>query len=278
MQPLIQLPLDLFEQPEFQQLHQRTTSGQFKQALTLWTILLFKAAKLGQAGQIFSEPLTPLTLGQLREWFEVTRTEYVARPLQLLCDCRLIAPAANGQYCICNWRRYQPVGVTEHGGMVKFQSAQAAALPSLQHYTAAQQARLAKTTAKVLAYLQQGSGKQFPVDVTTQLLLANLFNQQVTMQQIKQVIDWKIKDWRDTDYWLYVRPKTLFGPKFQQYLQEAPPLPTARPVATQSRTQYLQMLYNVCSGDIDFAIKRAANEAVTTTHTEMEAIGHALGH
>lgn len=132
-----------------------------------------------------------------------------------------------------------------------------------------------QATAKVLAYLNQQTGKHFVVDQRSQQLLGHLFQQQVTMRQIKQVIAWKCHEWRDTEFWKFVRPQTLFGPKFAQYLQEAPPLKLPKTTTKISRQTYLRQLYGM-SCSVAEVVRRAAADNIHTTTQEVEAIAHEL--
>ena len=43
-----------------------------------------------------------------------------------------------------------------------------------------------------------------------------------TLEDFKRVIDWKVSKWIGTDMEQYLRPETLFGTKFESYLNEAP--------------------------------------------------------
>lgn len=42
------------------------------------------------------------------------------------------------------------------------------------------------------------------------------------MEDFKKVIDWKVSEWTGTDMEKYLRPETLFGTKFEGYLNAAP--------------------------------------------------------
>lgn len=285
------LPCNFYEQAEFKQLHQVSTGNQERNALALWVRALACAARLAQDGLIgytTDQPLTPTDFTALLGFDRVTRVQPL---LDVLADCDLIKQAADQHYYICHWQRYTvaPEVAAQYHGLIKFDTADEAPLAApateltqitplaLQDYTPEQRLRLAASTQKILAYLHQQSGKEFAATDAVQILLAGLFSQKVTMKQIKQVIDWKIKDWYGGDYWKYLRPQTLFGPKFKQYLLEAPPAPYVKQAA-QTRAEYLQAVFTVCSGDIALAIRRATDEGVTTDQAELEAIGHALGH
>lgn len=53
------------------------------------------------------------------------------------------------------------------------------------------------------------------------------------LEDFQRVIDWKYSEWHGTDMEKYLRPETLFGTKFESYLNNAPkkkepePMPTA---------------------------------------------------
>lgn len=405
LKPVIQLPSDLFQLPEFQQLAQLTTKTQYRTALALWLKLLLKAGRLNQAGLVYTRAEWPLSLGAVCRLANITEIPTARRSLAFLIQAGLLVTTENHQYRICNWQRYylaQPPA--DYHGLIKFtgkasgkmgqqpplppattaldrpsapqasagssrpnapktvggalddsgapvdnavladnaapadntasamqqlvkpapaatpaaetkqpvnpvptatpaatispatrstatvksattiqQATSPAATakpttaspPPLTAYSAAQQARLQQATVKVLAYLNQQTGKRFVVDQRSQRLLGHLFQQQVTMAQIKQVINWKCHEWRNTEFWKFVRPQTLFGPKFNQYLQEAPPLTRPKTRTTVSRQAYLRQLYGM-SCSVAEVVRRAAADNIHTTTKEVEAIAHEL--
>ncbi len=291
----VQLPVTLFTEPNWQQLDQETTKLQWRDVFAIWIKLLFRAADLDQAGLVYTSKNRPLSNRTIANWAKIGHSELIPPLLQHLQKNDMIAPAANGQYRICHWERFFVAKDTAHGRPSRFYdpqqppTAQPAPQPpvplpanvtplALQKYTPEQRAKLAASSHRILAYLQQQSGKAFTDTVATQVLLAALFEQKVTVKQIKQVIDWKCHDWYGGDYWKFVRPQTLFGPKFKQYLLEAPPPPHVQPAARLTKQQYLRDLYQLSCGDVNMVLLRAADEAVTVTKAEVEAIGHELGY
>lgn len=54
----------------------------------------------------------------------------------------------------------------------------------------------------------------------TKTLLKALLNQHFTMSEIKTVIDKKAAEWMGTPNEIYLRPETLFGNKFEGYLNQ----------------------------------------------------------
>ena len=74
-----------------------------------------------------------------------------------------------------------------------------------------------------IAYLNQVANKRYKfVDKTKRLLLAR-FKEGFTLEDFKQVIDIKTAEWKDSpEFSKYLRPETLFGSKFDGYLNQKP--------------------------------------------------------
>lgn len=74
-----------------------------------------------------------------------------------------------------------------------------------------------------IAYLNQVANKRYKfVDKTKRLLLAR-FKEGYTLEDFKQVIDIKTAEWKDSpEFSKYLRPETLFGTKFDGYLNPKP--------------------------------------------------------
>lgn len=50
--------------------------------------------------------------------------------------------------------------------------------------------------------------------------LIRLIDQGYTLEDFKEVIDFKCEKWKGTEFEQYLRPYTLFGTKFESYLNE----------------------------------------------------------
>ena len=74
-----------------------------------------------------------------------------------------------------------------------------------------------------IVYLNQVANKRYKfVDKTKKFLLAR-FNEGYTLEDFKQVIDIKTAEWKDSpEFSKYLRPETLFGSKFDGYLNQKP--------------------------------------------------------
>jgi hypothetical protein len=93
---------------------------------------------------------------------------------------------------------------------------------------------LEKTKNKELwipvVYLNQVTNKHYKfVDKTKKFLLAR-FNEGYTLEDFKQVIDVKTEEWKDNpEFFKYLRPETLFGSKFDSYLNQKPKISKSKP-------------------------------------------------
>ena len=54
----------------------------------------------------------------------------------------------------------------------------------------------------------------------TQSLISARFNENFTLDDFKRVIDNKVSEWKNTEMEKYLRPETLFGTKFESYLNQ----------------------------------------------------------
>ena len=77
---------------------------------------------------------------------------------------------------------------------------------------------------RIISYLNSKTGKHFRhTSKETQKLINARLNAKFTEQDFLTVIDNKVSKWfTDPKYCEYLRPETLFGPKFESYLQDIP--------------------------------------------------------
>ena len=74
---------------------------------------------------------------------------------------------------------------------------------------------------EILDYLNQKIGSKYKSTTpkTIACIKARL-KEKFTIDDFKQVIDKKVKEWKDTEMEKYLRPETLFGTKFESYLNQ----------------------------------------------------------
>lgn len=92
-------------------------------------------------------------------------------------------------------------------------------------------------TEEVIGYLNRHAGTHYkPTTASTRKLVKARLNEGFTVEDIKQVIDKKCADWlNNRDMAQYLRPETLFGPKFESYLNAR-----SRQQTLQNNTTYRQ--------------------------------------
>jgi uncharacterized phage protein (TIGR02220 family) len=73
-------------------------------------------------------------------------------------------------------------------------------------------------------YLNAITGKSYKYNTTKTVscILARVNEGFTNIEDYKKVVDLKYKQWNGTENEIYIRPETLFGPKFEGYLQTAP--------------------------------------------------------
>ena len=71
-----------------------------------------------------------------------------------------------------------------------------------------------------IAYLNQVTSKNYKyIDKSIKLIQAR-YNEQFNLEDFKKVIDTKVEEWANSDMEKYLRPETLFGSKFESYLNQ----------------------------------------------------------
>jgi uncharacterized phage protein (TIGR02220 family) len=78
--------------------------------------------------------------------------------------------------------------------------------------------------ADIIQYLNEKTGKSFKPDSRkTKDLIQARFNEGFTLEDFKKVMDLKSAEWQQDAKWSkFLRPETLFGTKFESYLNQQP--------------------------------------------------------
>lgn len=74
---------------------------------------------------------------------------------------------------------------------------------------------------RLLRYLNSLSGKDYGISVKRNRYLLNELCYKYTEDEIRMVIEYKCNEWASTPQDKWLRPSTLFGPKFDEYRVEA---------------------------------------------------------
>jgi len=76
---------------------------------------------------------------------------------------------------------------------------------------------------EIISYLNEKAGTNYkPTTKKTISLIKARFNEGFNIDDFKVVIDKKTIDWQNTEFEKFLRPETLFGTKFESYLNEKP--------------------------------------------------------
>lgn len=96
---------------------------------------------------------------------------------------------------------------------------------------------------EIIEYLNNRSGKNYRYTTkATQRHIRARFEEGFTLEDFKRVIDWKVSQWLgDKDMDRYLRPETLFGTKFESYLNESPALPKDLPEKTEEPEEHIDL-------------------------------------
>lgn len=76
---------------------------------------------------------------------------------------------------------------------------------------------------EIIKYLNQKADKNFRANTKKTIeKIRSRLNEGYIIEDFKKVIDIKVNKWKNTEFDDYLRPETLFGPKFENYLNERP--------------------------------------------------------
>lgn len=100
-------------------------------------------------------------------------------------------------------------------------------------------------TKSIIDYLNKRTGKKYSVKTKkTEKLIHKLLNNGFTVEDFERVIDVKCKQWLNNEKMnQYLRPRTLFSEKFEDYLNEAPARAQQESTHGQSVTDKMRALY-----------------------------------
>lgn len=74
---------------------------------------------------------------------------------------------------------------------------------------------------EIVSYLNDKADKQYkPTTAKTKSCIKARWNEGFRVKDFRSVVDTKVSDWKENDMSKYLRPETLFGTKFEGYLNE----------------------------------------------------------
>ena len=97
----------------------------------------------------------------------------------------------------------------------------------------------------VIDYLNKKANTNYrPTTKNTQSFINARVKEGYTAEDFKKVIDSKSKEWLNTDFEKYLRPATLFGTKFENYLNEAN---KKTPIAVGAEKKNIKLNPSICN-------------------------------
>ena len=97
----------------------------------------------------------------------------------------------------------------------------------------------------VIDYLNKKANTNYrPTTKNTQSFINARVKEGYTVEDFKKVIDSKSKEWLNTDFEKYLRPVTLFGSKFENYLNEAN---KKTPIAVGAENKNIKVNPSICN-------------------------------
>ena len=114
--------------------------------------------------------------------------------------------------------------------------------------------REGETISNIINYLNDVTGKNYKATTPkTRTLIKARLKEGFVLHDFKDVIDKKYKQWRGGDMEKYIRPETLFGTKFEGYLNESDvvEIPRTKKYEETPSERAMRMLNEVIGGQTE---------------------------
>ena len=237
----VKITTDMFDNRKIKHLRKLPEGNNI---VLIWVMLLTMAGRCNAGGMIFlteNIPYTPKMLADELGFEENT----VKLALQMLEQFNMIT-TQHGRFAIAGWEEYQNIEgldkIREQNRLRKAaqRARQKAALPPPEqsrdsHGTVTdghatdkdkeedkESDKEERIYTPVITYLNEKAGTKYkPTSNKTQEKIRARVSEGFTLEDFKTVIDKKCADWlNDAKMCKFLRPETLFGPKFEGYLNE----------------------------------------------------------
>jgi len=208
--------------------------------LVIWVKLLSQAGKTNSSGYIFLSESIPYTDEMLATIFNRPLST-IRLALQTFENLGMIGIDDNSFIRIENWEKHQNVAgldkirqqtrerVAKHREKKKLNEPQKNVTLHVTDSNATEEELELEEDKEVIPYveiinyLNDASGKNYRSNTQkTKKLIKARWNEGFTLDDFKKVIDNKCQEWIDGEMDKYLRPNTLFGTKFESYLNENP--------------------------------------------------------
>jgi predicted phage replisome organizer/uncharacterized phage protein (TIGR02220 family) len=212
--------------------------------LVIWIKLLSQAGKTNASGYIYLNENIPYTDEMLSTIFNRPLST-VRLALKTFQQFGMIDISDNHFISIENWEKHQNIAGLEK---IREQTRQRVAkhrenkqLPSKENVTlhvtdgnaTEEELELEEELDKekkknipykdIVEYLNEKTSSNYrPSTGKTKDCIKARWNEGRSLDDFKKVIDIKTEEWINTEHSKYLRPSTLFGPKFEEYLNQKP--------------------------------------------------------
>ncbi|MGE8038177.1 phage replisome organizer N-terminal domain-containing protein [Lysinibacillus sp. NPDC093692] len=244
----IKIKTDMFDNEKIK-LIERMPEGDT--ILIIWIKLLTYAGKANYNGYIMLSETIPMNIEEMAIIFN-RPLEKVRYAIQILQRYKMLEVDEQEVVLISNWEKHQNIDgmqkireqnrIRKQKQREKTRNQELLEIPKESHVTVTQchatdidkdidkeYILSGKKTDSILYkeiidYLNQKANKKYKhTSQKTQTLIKARFKEQFTLEDFKQVIDIKTAQWLTDDKMsVYLRPETLFGTKFESYLNEQP--------------------------------------------------------
>ena len=237
----VKITTDMFDNRKIKHLRKLPDGNNI---VLIWVMLLTMAGRCNAGGMIFLTENIPYTTKMLADelGFEENTVKLALRSLE---QFNMII-TQHGHFAISGWNEYQNIEgmdkIREQNRLRKAaqraRQREALSLPEPScdsHVTVTQShatdkdkeedkdlEREEKLYTPIISYLNEKAGTNFkPNSRKSREKIDSRVNEGYTLEDFKTVIDKKCADWlTDAKMCKFLRPETLFGPKFEGYLNE----------------------------------------------------------
>lgn len=225
----IKLSTDIFDDDKF---HAIETNDDGFLIELVWIKILCLAGKCNKDGFLMVSEKVPYTVEMLSSKFRMDEL-LIKNALDVLSDLSMIEKVGKA-YMVSNWLLHQSEkGIDEirqkaRERQKRYRERQKSNVTSdvisdVTHLISESKSdSLSETYKEIVDYLNKkvGSHYQYTTGKTQRCIKARI-NEGFTVDDFKTVIDKKVNDWlKDKEMVNYLRPETLFGTKFESYLNQ----------------------------------------------------------
>ena len=234
----IKLNVGMFDGNSFKKIKKAKIGGEsFRDKLTaVWFELMDFAGKCNAGGQLIESPEIPFSSIEDIAILIDRETEELQLCLQYYINNRMIT-VIDDVYMLTNWAKYQNEdGLEKIREQTRKRVAKHRENQKLLLCNDTSNATVTQCNAtdidieedkeeekelykNIVDYLNEKTNSNYRASTPkTKKMISARLNEGFTLDDFKTVIDKKCADWKGTDWEQYLRPETLFGTKFESYL------------------------------------------------------------